>query len=229
MSLLRKTAEKIAVGVVRYASPGSKGWAEALAGELVYIESDWRALMWALSGVRVLLRWEPPPLRTLGDLDLAAQKYADRRRHAVNNVWVTRNLPWLTILLCGWSFPIQIFLGHDVVANTAVSMGYLLLGGAQYISSREPVVPDRDDQPGLIRFYLDELTASSSMASVRFWMFLAGDLFIAAGFELVAFLSWERVLGLVWLAVLVFVLLKQQRNRKRIAQIQALLPSLLSD
>jgi hypothetical protein len=57
MRILRKTAEKIAAAVVRYASAGSKEWAEAIASELAYIESDWRALAWALSGMRVLLSY----------------------------------------------------------------------------------------------------------------------------------------------------------------------------
>ena len=74
MSILRKTAEKIAAAVVRCASAGSREWAEAIASELFYIESDWRALAWALSGTRVLLSYQPKPIRTLEYLDVVAQR-----------------------------------------------------------------------------------------------------------------------------------------------------------
>lgn len=44
MTLIRKLAIKISNEVVIWASPGSKEWAEGLAREVTFIESDWAAL-----------------------------------------------------------------------------------------------------------------------------------------------------------------------------------------
>src|SRR6202012_5950137 len=134
ISILRKTAEKIAAAVVRYASAGSKEWAEAVASELAYIESDWRALAWALSGMRVLLSYQPKPLRTLGDLDAVARKPANSRLHAVNNPWLGRNLLWLLLLL---SYAVNtlfdILRGRHVIGNAVLLLGGLLLCRVLYL------------------------------------------------------------------------------------------------
>ena len=55
MTLARRLAERISVAVVRWVSPGYKEWAEGLEREVAFIDSDWRALMWAIGSVRVLL------------------------------------------------------------------------------------------------------------------------------------------------------------------------------
>ena len=99
MSAIRNLAVRIADFLVRHAAPGSKEWSEALAGEIRYIESDWRALAWALSGVRVLFTRPPAPLRTVEELGAAAQKYADARRQQANRSWLDRNLIWMGQML----------------------------------------------------------------------------------------------------------------------------------
>lgn len=221
MSILRKTAENIAAAVVRYASTGSKEWAEAIASELSYIESDWRALAWALSGMRVLLSYQPKPVRTLEYLDVIAQKHADIRRHAVNNTWLSRNLLWLVMLFNALETLPQILRGRHAIGNAALMLGMLLLCRVLYLYFREPDVPDRDDRPGVIRFYVDELSASSSMSSVQFWLSLAGALLLAVGYGVTMSSVWAGLLGIFLLA---FFLIRQQCDRKRLAQVQALLP-----
>jgi hypothetical protein len=223
MSMLRKTAEKIVAATVRYASTGSKEWAKAIASELPYIESDWGALAWALSGMRVLLSYQPKPLRTLEDLDVVAQKHADLRRHAVNNTWLGRNLLWLVLLFNALEALPQILRGRHAMGNAAVMLGMLLLCRLLYLCFREPEVPDRDDRPGMIRFYVDELSASSSTSSVQFWLSLASALLLAAGYGITMSSVWAGFLGVFWLP---FVLVRQHCDRKRLAQVQALLSSL---
>jgi hypothetical protein len=55
MTTVRKLALKISNAVVRFASPGSKEWAQGLAREVAFIENDWSALGWVISSTRVLL------------------------------------------------------------------------------------------------------------------------------------------------------------------------------
>jgi hypothetical protein len=226
VSILRTVAEKIAATVVRYASAGSREWAEAIQSELGYIGSDWRALAWALSGTRVLLSYQPKPLRTLGDLDAVARKHANRRLHAVSIPWLGRNLLWLIMLFNALSSLLQFLISHHAIGNAVVMLGWLLLCPELYLRGREPEVPDLDDRPGLIRFYVDELSAFSSTLSMRFWMSVAGSLFLAAGYAIAMSSAWAALLGILWLAVF---LVLHHRDRKRLAQVRAVLGSLHSD
>lgn len=222
MSLVRRSADRIAGLVVRYASPGSKEWAQAIESELLYIESDWRALGWALSGVRVLFDAQPAPLRTIADLDVEAEKHAERRRHAVNNGWLVTNVRLLPLLLFVLESFIDVALGHDVFSNTALLLGLLLLAPTLYLRTREPNVPDRDDPTGLTRFYVEELSAVSRN-SLTFWMFVVGFVPIILGFELKIRFGWESVVSLLWLLGLALFLAKHRSNRRRLAQVEALL------
>jgi hypothetical protein len=55
VTLVRRAAVAVSGFVVRHAAAGSREWAEGLEREVEYIESDWRALVWALGSARVLL------------------------------------------------------------------------------------------------------------------------------------------------------------------------------
>jgi hypothetical protein len=226
MSILRKAAENIAAAVVRYASAGSREWAEAIQSELTYIGSDWRALAWALSGARVLLSYQPTPLRTLEDLDAVARKHANRRLHAVNVPWLGRNPLLPLILFNALNASLEILIGRRTIGNAVVMLGWLLLCPELYLRGREPEVPDLDDRSGLIRFYVDELSASSGTSSMRFWMSVAGSVVLAAGYATALSSVWAGMLGILWLAVF---LVPHHRDRKRLAQVRALLGSLPSD
>jgi hypothetical protein len=228
MSLVRKSADRIAGLVVRYGSPGSKEWAEAIESELVYIESDWRALAWALSGMRVLFNIQPSPLRTMAELDAEVQKYADLRRHAVNNPWLARNGQLIVLLIYALPLLFQLAIGRDIVSDIVQFLGWLLLAPMIYLRTREPNVPDRDNQIGLLRFYVDELSATSS-TSLTFWMFVLGALLLIVGFELAIGFGWERVVPLLVLPALAYFLAKHRNNRRRLAQIEALLGTMSSD
>lgn len=79
MSLLRKVALKISDAVVRWASPGCKEWAKGLEREVAFIESDWRALGWALGSMRVLFDRREAQLGSLEEASVAVESYFEKR------------------------------------------------------------------------------------------------------------------------------------------------------
>jgi hypothetical protein len=231
MIFVRKAADRIAGWVVRFASPGSKEWALAIESELTCIENDWRALAWALSGTRVLFNTQPAPLRTIADLDAEVQKYADRRRHAMNNGWLGTNAPLCAPLILALEALSNIVIRRHIFGNTVLLLGLSLLAPMLYLRTREPDVPDSDDPAALLRFYRNELSAASG-TSMTFWMFVTGALITIVGFDLTAPLQWERLLAvlllpvLIWLPLLALFLAKHRNNRRRLAQVEALLDTI---
>lgn len=113
--------------------------------------------------------------------------------------------------------------GLHTIGNALVLAGWLLLGPELYLRGREPEVPDLDNRYGLIEFYVDELSAFSSISSACFWMSLAGSLLLMVGYAAAMSSAWASVLGPLWLAV---VLIPRCRDRIRLAQVRALLGSL---
>jgi hypothetical protein len=74
MTLTRKAAIKIINAVVRFAPAASREWATAAQGELWSIESDWKALFWALGSARMLFGPHSVSLAGLYDVPAAAKK-----------------------------------------------------------------------------------------------------------------------------------------------------------
>ncbi|MGC2620708.1 MAG: hypothetical protein WA414_16800, partial [Acidobacteriaceae bacterium] len=161
----------------------------AMESELTSIENDWRALAWALSGTRVLFHTQPGPLPTIADLDTEVEKYADRRRHAMNNGWLGTNMALFTPFVFALEALMNIAVGRHIVSNTVLLVGLSLLAPMLYLRTREPDVPDRDDRAGLVRFYVNELSAASRMG-MTFWMFVIGFLIMVAGLEMGAPFRW---------------------------------------
>jgi hypothetical protein len=56
MSPIRGVARRVLHFVVRFASPGTRSWGEAVIGEMEHIDDDWAALLWALGGALALAR-----------------------------------------------------------------------------------------------------------------------------------------------------------------------------
>jgi hypothetical protein len=224
MSFIRTTANKIANFVVRYASGGSKEWAQAIASELSCIENDWQALAWAFGGLRVLFSIRPSPLSSITDLDEEARKHANRRLHAVNNGWLATNVPLFVPIVSCLGPTLGIAMGRHIPADAAQLVGYLLMIPMVYLSTREPDVPDRDDQANLVRFYVKEMSARSRN-SLSFWMFVAGVLVLTCGWDLEVAreLTGVVILSFPWLLLLALFLAKHVNNRRRFAQIEALL------
>ena len=230
MSLLRTAANEIASFVVRYASAGSKEWAQAIAGELSCIENDWQALAWAFGGLRVLFSIQPGPLSSIADLDEEARKHANRRLHAMNNGWLGTNVSLLVLIASCLIPTFRIAMGRDIPGNAAQLVGYLLLMPMVYLHTREPDVPDSDDQADLVRFYANEMSARSRN-SLSFWMFVAGMLLLTCGWDLEFARGLTSIVMLSFLPLLLLALFlaKHVNHRRRFAQIEALLGRPSSD
>jgi hypothetical protein len=80
MTVVRKMAFKISALVIRFSSAGNKEWAAGVAGEIDFIENDWKALAWAMGSLRVLLDRKPAPIRSLEDFEILKQKYVKSKR-----------------------------------------------------------------------------------------------------------------------------------------------------
>jgi hypothetical protein len=80
MTVVRKMAFKISALVIRFSSAGNKEWAAGVAGEIDFIENDWKALAWAMGSLRVLLNRKSAPIRSLEDFEILKQKYVKSKR-----------------------------------------------------------------------------------------------------------------------------------------------------
>jgi len=80
MTLIRRAAVAISTLVMRWASPGTKDWAEGLAREVEFIEGDWRALAWAFGSMRVLLDRREAGAASLNGAYVVARTFFEQRK-----------------------------------------------------------------------------------------------------------------------------------------------------
>src|ERR1700721_660874 len=99
MPLVRKLALKISNEVVIWASPGSKEWAEGLAREVTFIESDWAALRWSLGSIRVLFDRREAPIGSLDEVPAQFQKFASRFMYNALGMWFPICMGPLSVIL----------------------------------------------------------------------------------------------------------------------------------
>lgn len=221
MSIVRKTAEHLANFTERHASPGAKPWAEAIANELDAIPNDWRALAWSLGSTRILFRHRPKPIHDLAELNEAAEKYADRRRHAMNNGWLPKILGLGTVAVLAITY-LPAFHHHRVSRADGLFIASILWTALlNLLQSREPNVPDRDDQPGMILFYKQDLAQAnrlllfqipSSILLLAYCLMCSKDLGPATA-----------IVVALWLVPASSLISRYLNNRSRIAQIEAFL------
>jgi hypothetical protein len=226
MRPIRGLALRITQFVVTHASPGSKEWAQGLARELDFIADDWSALRWACGSVRVLFDYRPEAIHSFADLTLAAEKFAERKRYAVNDVWLARNARWLNMVVPALYLMPRFFRAVDArdrAGYAMVILGFLLLAILGFLRSKEPVVPDRDDLPAIVRFYKKDLERSSSLSSVDFWVFVVASVLIGTGYGLAESAIGHLFFLIVWPAILGWYLQTQRNNRRRLRQIEAVL------
>jgi hypothetical protein len=81
MTLMRRVAMRISGVVVHYASAGCKEWAEGLAREVEFIESDWSALWWAVGSMRVLLDRREATVGSLREAAAKARQFSKSLRN----------------------------------------------------------------------------------------------------------------------------------------------------
>jgi len=224
MSLIRGLAEGVSRFVVRHASPGSKEWAEGLAREADFVESDWKALAWSLGSMRVLLSYRKAQLRSMDDLSIEAGKYAERMRHlfsSTGGVWIVnllQTLCWIVSLTMAKDL-------HHRVGYSLIVSGFITLTIHTLIQSRKTYdVPDRDDSAGVVQYYKTGLKHSCTLNKFSFVATVSFILLAGAGLVIVSTGPyWEFLIGFVWIALMVFVLLKRQSNLRRLEEIEILL------
>ena len=153
MTLLRRIAVRISQKAVEKAKPGCREWAEGLAREVAFIQSDWRALAWALGCWRVLLRNPPKPLGTPEEIARAGRIYAGNREH----------VPPMAALIMATqviNFGLRAS-GHLSIAQraglavAAVNAAYLAV--VTWLETRMLPRPDDMDDIAWIAFYRSEL------------------------------------------------------------------------
>ena len=227
MTLVRGLALKISNTVVRYASPGCKEWAEGLAQEVSFVESDWAALGWALGSIRILLDYREALPKSAEDLIAAAQKFADLK-HQRNGEWKF----WLA-----WS---AIYFGRFFRATSLLQRTGCVLALAGYLGliallrwRRRLQVPLGEDSVALIRFYKAELERFRDfcdspklwLAGLAFTSFCVGVILSEfsklGGFR--AYVIFSAGIVLIWMIGVLVFLWVQRINQRRLERVEALL------
>lgn len=219
-----RVAEGISRFVVRHASSGSREWAEGLAREADFVESDWKALAWSLGSVRVLFSYREAPLRSLEDLSTEAEKYAERSRHrfgSTDAIWIGN----LIYTLC-WSVHLMVAKRfQDRIGYSLIALGYVTLTIHTLILSRKAYdVPDRDDSAGIVRYYKTGLEGVCRLNSLSFLIDASFMTFVGVGFTIVyKGQLLEFLIGFVWIVNIVLFFQKRQNNLRRLEEIEAIL------
>lgn len=223
MKPIRGVAEAISRYVVRHASPGSKEWAEGLAREADFVESDWKALAWSFGSVRVLFSYREAPIRSMAELTKAAERFAEAQRQRFG----TTNAIWITNLIQVLIWSLLFFIARswqDRAGYTLLVLGYVPLTVYPYIQSRREFdVPDRFDPAGMIQYYRAGLERLSNLRGLPL-VYTCCYTLTAVGFGIVYRKGvWGLIPILLWSGVAMFVLQKRQNNLRRLKQIEALL------
>jgi hypothetical protein len=119
VTALRYLAARISGLVVRWAAPGCKEWAEGLAREVEFIESDWRALAWAIGSTRVLL---------------------DRKTSSLGSGQKIQRPPFwwawpICIGACAFSYSVSALRAncwHDRISSGLIAFGWILWGALSF-------------------------------------------------------------------------------------------------
>jgi len=224
MSLLRGVAEGVSRFVVRHASPGSKEWAEGLAREADFVESDWKAVAWSLGSMRVLLSYREAPLRSFAELTKAAEKYAEAKRQSFG----TTNALWISNLCQTLSWSVCFFLARswqDRIGYSLLTLGYVPMTIYTLIQSRKEFdVPDRFDPASMIQYYKAGLERVCNFLAPSSLVYVYSYTLIFAGMGIVfrkVFFGLPTSLLYIGLALL--LLQKRQHNLRRLEEIEALL------
>jgi membrane protein implicated in regulation of membrane protease activity len=219
MTLVRGAAVKISAFVVRWASSGCKEWAEGLAREVDFIESDWRALWWALGSARVLLDYREAPMTTLDEVPEAAEKFIKFARGRAFCMCLLSLMGPLNVLI--WFPRMKSWTGQAACA--AVVLGSIASGVFLWKELRRPKKPVNDETTEWSLFYKKELEHCNSTLIISVAIFLCYYVSCAFFGPNYAYGFACLMLGML-LAVLVPKFVYEQRNnRRRIERIEELM------
>jgi len=134
MSLVRRKALEISSWVTWLASPGCKEWAEGLEREVAFIQSDWRALAWAIGSVRVVMDRRETPFGSLAEVPAAAKKYF-AGRWEISATYFT--YVFLCVVLGATYYETAIHQPYHAISTATMQIGACLLAaGLLFLGSR---------------------------------------------------------------------------------------------
>jgi len=164
MNFVRSMAVGISQRVTRWASPGCKEWAEGLAREVEFIESDWRALGWAIGSVRVLLQNPPKSFGSAEEIARAGRLFAGNREHVPPMILLLMTFQLfdnVDRLVFRWGR--MDHLQQAGFAIAAVSAAYLAMVG--WMEHRMGKRPEDMDDGAWIEFYRREMVRRRDLFS----------------------------------------------------------------
>jgi hypothetical protein len=202
MTLVRRKALEISSWVVRWASPGCKEWAEGLERELAFIDSDWRALGWALGSLRVLFRNPPMSLGNAAEIARAGRLFAGSREHVPPMFFLIMALQVFDKVVLDLVFP-WARIGHLQRAGFAIAgLGAAYMAAVGWLDFRMGQRPEDMDDGAWIEFYRREMvrlrdlyTGLGALLPAALVLFCAGSLLGTEGVERPYFESFLIVLS----------------------------------
>ena len=222
MTVVRRSAMRIAAFVVRYAAPGCREWAEGLAREAEFIEDDWSALRWAIGSTRVLLDRREAPMRSLADVAAKGRQLSELgNKEGSGYLLMLVSIPYLLKLLVGRGLPERIGAGLVVVAG-------VYIGGIVLLQQRKrQVLYDR----------AEDLTQYCKLELERQREFLKSGLgrsiFFALGFYFLGIMFsqervrvdplWAAFCATGWIVVMGLGLRRRRQVQRQIDEVDAVL------
>jgi hypothetical protein len=214
MTLVRRAAEKISRFVVRHASTGCVEWAEGLAREADFIQSDWAALLWSLGSLRVLLDRRPAPIRTYVDLKQLVDKFVDgeTKRYAIPLCSV------INVVTYGLLFFLRRGSAMDHIGLLIAAIGWVVYGSFTYWDgrTRQKSIGD-NDWPELIQLYRIQLERAGGLRDAPAqWMAAAGSLLFTTGYVIEYHSNGGEFWGAVLFLFFTSLFVLGRRNARRL-------------
>jgi hypothetical protein len=215
MGRLRSAAKHLARFTERRIPDPARRWASAVTRELDYIESDWHSLTWAFSGLRLLILHGFVPTPTPARIERQAMLHGRLRRQTAQRSFASRLLNRATTFISALLFLYLLHRFYPAHPFTVLGIGLFCTGFLALLLSglRQPTItiPDEADTQALLALYQTDLRRSTQLSSLINFTFPA--LLIFAGTELLAPTLWVRVLGLLWIVILLLYLQSYRANR----------------
>lgn len=215
MGRLRSAAKHLAGFTERHTANPTRRWARAVARELDYIEGDWHSLAWALGGFRILIRHGFVPTPTPARLERQAVLHGRLRRQTTQRSLASGLRTRASILFSALLF---LYILHRYRPAHSLTVPGLVLFGVGVLMSllsglRKPTIPipKEGDTHALLVLYQTDLRQSTKLNSLLGFTFPA--LLTFAGTELLAPTPWVRMLGLIWLFMVLLYFQQYRANR----------------
>ncbi len=229
MTTMRRFALTVSKVVQRFATPGSKEWAQATAGEIEHIESDWAALRWALGSMKILLTCHDRevPIASMADLPRAAQSLSEtlRKRRLFGYAFVLIEGVWFGFLFRVFKFSVHQLVGAQDGLKM-MRLGIALVMAAVLWIACEGILRSSRKMPRdghfLARWYRSELERlrnfhSGALCWVRIIVLIPGPIVIWLGVWMIHRTAWQAVLCVSLTACFAFVVRSGVRNQPRLA------------